>query len=92
MTTATINEKRVTMTIEDKAHGLQVFEIGEEYKLAVTSGSELNKAYVVTHNGSHVTHCPCKAYTSRCCHAVAGTWHLEAKNRAAYCEMFSIYN
>ena len=91
MTTATIENKKVTLSIEDKAHTLQVFEIGEEYKLAVTSGSELGKAYVVSHNGQYVTHCPCKAYTSRCCHAVAGTWHLEAKNRAAYVEEFHIY-
>ena len=90
MTTAVVNERKVQMTITEKAHMLQVFDINEPGKLAVTSGSQANVAYVVSHNGQRVTHCPCKAF-GRCCHMVAGDWHLEAERRAAYVEEFHIY-
>lgn len=90
-TTMMINSKRVVMSIEEKAKALTVFEINEPNRLAVTSGSEPNRAYVCHHDGCHVTYCPCDARTSQCSHTVAGNWFLEAKNRAAYVEEFGIY-
>jgi hypothetical protein len=77
MTKTTVNGKRVVMTIEEKAALLQVFDIGEEGRLAVTSGSDPNRAYVVRHDGHRCQYCPCGAYTPRCAHRVAGDWYLE---------------
>lgn len=91
MTTATIENRKVTMTIEEKARRLSVREIND-HQLEVTSGSDATKKYTCEHNGRHVTRCSCAAYTSRCCHAIAGTWYLEAKNRDAYCDEFNIYS
>lgn len=90
MTTATINRKRVTLTIQNKAHLLTVFSINEANRLAVTSGSEPNTAYVVRHDGRQATYCPCKAY-GYCSHKQAVDWKLEAERRAAYIEIFNIY-
>jgi hypothetical protein len=91
MTTGTISGRKVQMTIEEKARLLTVREAGNG-KLEIASGSDANKTYTCEHDGRHVTRCSCIAYTSRCCHAVAGTWFLEAKNRAAYVEEFGIYS
>jgi hypothetical protein len=92
MTTGTISGRKVQMTITEKARLLSVFETSEPGKLTIPSGSDAHKAYVLSHDGHHVTHCPCDARTSQCCHTVAGNWFLEAKNRAAYVEEFGIYN
>lgn len=81
MTTATLLGKRTLMTIEDKARLLRTFEIGEEGRLAVTSGSNPHNAYVCHHDGRTITHCPCKA-SGNCAHKVAGNWYLAAKRLA----------
>jgi len=86
----TLTGKRVTVTIEQKAHALTVFSINEPGRLAVTSGTKDKTAYVVLHNDTHAAYCPCGAY-GRCAHKVAVNWHLEALRRAAYTEMFDIY-
>ena len=86
-TTMILNQKRVSLSIEEKARLLTVFDINEPGRLAVTSGSKPNTAYVVHHDGKHVTHCPCKS-TGLCAHKVAGDWYLEAQARAVYVELF----
>jgi len=83
MTQMTLNGKKVTLTVEQKARLLDVFEIGEEGRLAVTSGSTPNQAYVVRHDGEHSQYCPCGAYIARCAHRVAADWHLEEQREEA---------
>ena len=77
MTTINLNGKRVVMSIEQKARLLTVFDIHEEGRLAVTSGSDPNSAYVVRHDGHRCQYCPCGAYTSQCAHRIAADWYLE---------------
>jgi aerobic-type carbon monoxide dehydrogenase small subunit (CoxS/CutS family) len=91
MTQATINGKRVALTIEQKARLLTVFDNHPDLaanELAVTSGSIRNVAYVVRHDGRHVQDCSCDAWLPRCSHAIAAEWFLEAKNRAGYAGAF----
>jgi hypothetical protein len=83
MTQMTINGKRVTLTVEEKAQRLQVFDIHEEGRLAVTSGSTPTDAYVVRHDGQHSQYCPCGAYIARCAHRIAVDWHLEEQREEA---------
>lgn len=86
-TTATRNGKTISLTVEQKARMLSVIEEHPELaenELAVTSGSIFGSAYVLKHNGRVTLACPCGAYTPKCAHRIAGNWHLEAKNRAAY--------
>jgi hypothetical protein len=91
-TTMKLHSRRVSLTIAQKAHLLTCFEIGEPGRLAVTSGSKVNTAYVVRYEpGQKKTHyCPCDA-RGYCSHRQAADWHLEAQARAAYVEEFSIY-
>jgi hypothetical protein len=77
MTTATVNGKRITMTIEEKARLLTVIDIHEEGHMAVTSGSVPTDAYVLRHDGYRSQYCPCGAYTTRCAHRAALDWYLE---------------
>ena len=92
MTTITLEGRKVTLTIEQKAHLLQVFEIGEDGRLAVTSGSKLNTAYVVRYiPGAPRTHyCPCESF-AYCSHRQAADWYLEAKAREQYVQACGIY-
>jgi len=83
MTTMTLNGKRVTLTVSEKAKLLTVFDIHEEGRLAVTSGSRENDAYVVRHDGQHSQYCPCGAYIAKCAHRVAVDAHLEEKRQEA---------
>jgi hypothetical protein len=88
MTTATTSTgKRVAVSTAQKARMLTVFDIGEAGRLAVTSGTKPNTAYVVHHDGWRVTSCPCRS-VSRCSHAIAGDWYLEARRRATYSTRF----
>lgn len=73
--------RKVTVSIEDKARALQVFDIQEAGRLAVTSGTEANLAYVVQHNDEHSTSCPCGSY-KKCSHRIAVDWYLEAQRWA----------
>lgn len=83
MTTITLaNGRKVALTIEQKARLLTVFEIGEEGRLAVPSGSKPNSAYVVQHNGVIATSCPCQS-RCRCAHEYAVDLYLEEKRQAA---------
>lgn len=96
MTTATINRKRVTLSIEDKARLLQVIDIHEDGVLAVRSNSDPRIAYAVYHDDKgHVTGCACtgcKEYgRSHCSYRLAAFWYIEAQRRAAYTETFNIY-
>lgn len=91
MTHAKINGKRIALTVEQKARLLTVFDTHPGLaanELAVTSGSISNVAYVVRHDGRHVTDCSCDARIARCSHAIAGEWFLEARNRASYAQAF----
>lgn len=82
--------KRVRLTIEQKARFLQVIDIHEPGVLAVRSDSDPSIAYAVKHNGKVATHCACPA-TKACSHMQAVTWHLEAKRRAYFTDIFGIY-
>lgn len=75
--------KRITVSIEEKARALHVFDIQEEGRLAVVSGTVADLAYVVRHDGERATFCPCGSY-KKCSHKVAAEWYLEAKARAAF--------
>lgn len=90
MTSATINQKRVKLSIQDKARLLTVFSINEANRLAVTSGTQANTAYVVRHDGKQATYCPCKA-CGPCSHKQAANWYLEAERRAAHVQNYNIY-
>ncbi len=90
MATMIINQKRLTLSIEDKARLLQVIDIHEDCHLGVTSGSKPNSAYVVRHDGKQATYCPCGARIT-CSHMIAATWYLEALSRAFYVEVNGIY-
>lgn len=74
--------KKVTVSIEDKARALHVFDIQEAGRLAVLSGSQPDLAYVVRHDGEQSTFCPCGSYKP-CSHRIAADWFLEAQRRAA---------
>ena len=84
-TTAVRNGRRIALTVEQKARSLHVFEIGEPGRLAVSSGTNPNNAYVVRYvEGHHETHyCPCNA-VGYCPHRQAADWYLEAQQRHAY--------
>ncbi len=83
MTQMTLNGKRVTLTVSEKAKLLTVFDIHEAGRLAVTSGSRENDAYVVRHDGQHSQYCPCGAYIAKCAHRVAVDMHLDEKRQEA---------
>lgn len=91
-TTMRIQNKTIALSLEEKARLLQVFDIGEIGRLAVTSGSLPNTAYVVRFEPGHTkTHyCPCDA-RGYCSHRQAADWYLEALHRAWYIENFEIY-
>jgi len=94
MTTATINHKKVSMTIEQKARLLAVFALPDEGNaLAVQSGTCPDSAYVVHHDGAHCQYCPCEygRYGNRCSHKVAGDAFLAAERRAHYVDMFDVH-
>lgn len=95
MTTATINGKKVSLSIEAKARNLQVIDIQEAGVYAVRSANDASIAYAVYHDGYKVTGCACtgcKKYgRSHCAYRQAVTWKLEADRRNAYCETFGIY-
>lgn len=89
-TTMRIQNKQVSLTIEQKAHLLHVFSDHpglRENELAVTSGSQVNTAYAVRHDGKHAIYCPCRS-VGRCAHKLAVDWKLEADRRMAYVELF----
>lgn len=90
MATMLINRKPVSMTIEQKARLLPVFEIGEAFHMAVGSGTNPKDAYVVHHNGKASHYCPCKA-TGKCAHRVAVDWKLESQRREQFTNTFNIY-
>lgn len=87
--------KRLNVSIEQKAHTLQVIDINEPGVLAVRSDSDSRVAYAVYHDGAHVTSCACtgcKHYgRSHCAYRLAAGWFLEAQRRASYVETFNIY-
>lgn len=95
MTTATINGNRVALTIEQKARLLEVIDIHEPGLLAVRSASDPRVAYAVYHDGRNVTSCACtgcKQYgRTHCAYRLAAAWKLEADRRAAYTQIFHIY-
>lgn len=83
MTTATINGKRVSLTIEEKAKLLEVIDIGESDCLAVRSGNHPETAYAVQHDGKQSTYCPCpsRAY---CAYRMVVDWHLADAERTRF--------
>lgn len=88
MSTAMIvNEKRVTLTIEQKARMLQVLDINDPNRFIVPSGSEKGKAYSVKHDGYEATSCNCLAH-GKCAHKTAVNWKLEADRRAWHNDLF----
>lgn len=89
MATTIIRDNRsVKLTVAEKARLLTVFPIGEPGRLAVTSGTKADSAYVVLHNGRESYFCPCPAY-GRCSHMQAVDWLLESHNRQAYVQTFA---
>lgn len=93
-TSMMINNKRVAMSVEQKARLLTVIDIHEAGAFAVTSGSNPDDAYVVRHNGRHSIYCPCNTYGARCSHRIALDWKLEADRRAvlvADCDPHGLY-
>lgn len=96
MATTTINHKRVTLSIEEKARLLAVIEVNEKGVLAVRSGSDPRIAYAVYHDEKgNVTSCACtgcKQYgRTKCAYRLAAHWYLEAARRALYTATFNIY-
>lgn len=89
-TTMRIQNKQVSLTVEQKARALTVFSDHpdlRENELGVSSGSNPTNAYAVRHDGKHAIYCPCRS-VGRCAHKVAVTWFLEAQRRASYVELF----
>lgn len=83
MTTATVDGKRITLSIEDKARMLEVIDIGEENCLAVRSGNHPETAYAVQHDGKRSTYCPCPSRVY-CAYRTAVDWHLADAERSAF--------
>lgn len=88
MTQATLNGKRVQMTIEEKARLLQVYNY-EPGVLAIRSNSDPRVAYAVTYdNNFHITDCACTGCRqhgrNHCAYRVAGKNFLHQIYRATF--------
>lgn len=78
-TVATLNGKRVSLSVEEKARLLTVSVIPGEHAFKVSSGSKPGRTYKVTHDGRYATGCECESCGGRCCHRVAVNNRLQAE-------------
>jgi hypothetical protein len=76
MTTATINNKRVSLTVYAKAALLSVFEVPGQEGYIVSSGSDAHKAYHVSADGNA---CRCDSRVL-CSHRIAVRRYKEEQN------------
>ena len=81
MTQATINGKKVSMTVYQKAKLLNVSRIAGEEGFIVSSGSDPHTSYRVTEN---CRFCSCQTESAfKCSHRIAADWRRTEEMLAA---------
>ena len=89
MTTATINGKRKSISMSEKATLLSVSQIEGEPGYIVSSGSDKSKSYRVSED---VQHCNCEAWGT-CSHRIAATtFKASQPRRVVTCGFCSGYH
>lgn len=95
MTSAMLNGKHVSLTMQEKSKLLQVIDVHEPGVLAVRSNSDPRIAYAVYHHNFKVTSCACTGCRqhgrTECAYRMAAQRRLNEMKRDYYCDIFGIY-